>query len=138
MRLYYILQAHTSDVTCLTQLNDESFASGSIDKEVKIWDSNFKNTATLSQHLGRINAIVFLENKYLITSSNDNFLRIYIQRGIQLINSFKPHSKAVQDIAILDDKNELFATCSVDNEIRIWNSTILIANLSGHQDYVYE
>ena len=78
-----------------------------------------------------------MNNNYLISSSKDNFIYIYKTKDIQQLNEFQAHSEAVYDIAILDDKSQLFATCSADKNIKIWNDSKLIANLIGHNDYVY-
>jgi len=133
----HILQRHLADITCLITVNNQSFASSSDDKKVIIWDSNFKNISTLNQHNGKINTMIFVNSTYLVTASNDTFLRIFKTRDIHVINSFKPHLESVQDFAFLDDKSELFATCSVDNLIKIWKNSTLIATLIGHNDYVY-
>ena len=112
------LTEHKSDVTCITNINDQSFASGSTDKTVIVWDFNFKPIITLNKHSSKINAIVSLNNNYLISSSKDNFIYIYKTKDIQQLNEFQAHSEAVYDIAILDDKSQLFATCSADNQIK--------------------
>jgi len=135
--LTYKLKAHKSDVTCLTIINEQSFASGSTDKTVKIWNSNFKLIITLKHSTQSINAIVSLYNTYLISASKDRFITIYKTRDIQVTNELKIHSKAVYDIEVLDDKSQLFATCSVNNEIKIWNNSELVANLVGHYSHVY-
>ncbi len=106
LELFSNLKEHTSNVTCLTVINNQSFASGSADKTIKIWDSNFKVIITLNHHLASINALVSLDSTYLISASKDNFLRVYKTRDIQNVNEFNAHLEAIYDIEILDDKNE--------------------------------
>jgi len=137
IKVNFTLMEHKSDVTCITNINDQSFASGSSDKTIIIWDFNFKPIINLNKQSSKVNAIVYLSNNYLISSSKDNFIYIYKTRDIQLVNEFQAHSEAVYDLEILDDKSQLFATCSADKSIKIWNDSKLIANLTGHNDYVY-
>ena len=58
-------------VTCLINLPDMRFASGSLDNTILIWDQFFVNQFSLTSHLGGINSIIFVNNTYLLSASKD-------------------------------------------------------------------
>ena len=55
----------------MINLPGQSFASGSLDKTVLIWDQFFINKFSLTSHSGGINSLIFVNNKYLLSASKD-------------------------------------------------------------------
>jgi len=137
--LFNSFRAHNSKVTCLANVNNRNlFASSSVDSQIKIWDSNFQLIQTLSHHSRAIIALTYWEStNSLVSTSVDMKLNFYSGRNIKLVDSFQAHNRSVQDMAILDHETYLIATCSGDKTIKIWNNSLLLADLTDHIDYVY-
>jgi WD40 repeat protein len=137
------LTEHTSSITTLIPINQKSFASGSTDKSIKIWEynsdafvSSFRNVETISESSESIIALAVLNETKLVISSVDRYIKVFNKSiEIKQINELKGHSKSVQDIVVLDDN--LFASCSGDKTILIWNNSIQTVNLTEHTDDVY-
>jgi WD40 repeat protein len=136
------LTGHTLGVTSVIPIDQKSFASGSADKSVKIWEyysdvfkSNFKSIETITESLESILALAVKNETKLISSSIERHIKVF-DKSIEIknMNELKGHSKSVQDIVILTDNS--FASCSGDKTIIIWSKSIPIANLTGHTDYV--
>ncbi len=142
-KLIASLIGHTSKVTSLISISQKSFASGSNDKSIKIWEyysdeflNTFKNSETITENLENIISLAVLNDTKLVSSSIDRYIRVFDKSiEIKQTNEFKSHLKSVQDIVVLD-KN-MFASCSGDTTIKIWNNSKVIQTLEGHTDYVY-
>jgi len=137
-KLWYSAPAHNSSVTCLARIND-FFASGSIDNQIKLWDSSLKDIQTLSYHSATIIALIYWEKmKSLFSSSSDMKLNIYRTKDIQRVSQIDAEgNRSLHDIVILNYETDLIAACSGEKTIKIWNSSLLVKNLSDHIDYVY-
>jgi len=139
-QLWYSTRAHNSKIACLANININErnlFATGSADNKFKIWDSDFKEIQTVSGHSGTIIALIYLNNaNSLISTSSDMKFNIYRTKNIQQNETWnRAHNRSVPDIAIIDERT--IATCSGDRTIKVWNNSILVANLTDHIDYVY-
>mmetsp|Transcript_27430 Transcript_27430/g.62986 ORF Transcript_27430/g.62986 Transcript_27430/m.62986 type:complete len:233 (+) Transcript_27430:1038-1736(+) len=73
-----IFAGHRSRVGSLAKINDALFASGSLDKTVKIWSMHTGSCIhTLSGHTDSVGAVVYLPNdKLLVTGSDDKSIKI--------------------------------------------------------------
>ena len=72
------LEGHTHSVRAICQINDNLFASASFDKTIKLWDLNtMKCVQTLTGHKSNVIGIIYHSQGFLISCSNDHFIKIW-------------------------------------------------------------
>lgn len=70
--------AHNSGIRALVLLNSGDLASGSYDKQIKIWDvSTWTPKRTLTGHTAPIWALVKLSNDDLVSGSSDRAIKLW-------------------------------------------------------------
>lgn len=78
---------HGAGVTCVTDMNDSRFMSGSCDKTVRIWDVRTPKPVTqIQKHLGTVTVIgqhLTDSKHYVITGGEDNVIRCWDLRMLQ-------------------------------------------------------
>jgi len=140
------LSGHSHAVKSLAFHPHGLLASGSWDKTIKIWDINTGkiwdiNTGlelhTLTGHKLQVNAVAFSpQGEFLASASYDKTVRIWqIQNGkYNLLTTLLGHTWAVLTVAFSPTNQNLLATGSGDNTIKLWdiNTGELISTLSGH------
>ena len=88
----------------MINLPGQSFASGSLDKTILIWDKFFINHFSLNSHSGGINSLIFVKNTYLLSASKDttivkwNLVNQLVKNG-GLENAHK--GKSVQQVTLI-------------------------------------
>jgi len=75
----FVLGGHSHAVTtCTFSQNGNLFASSSYDGSVRLWDTKTgKTEKTYSGHSDRVHKVVFSENQYLISASQDHVVKIW-------------------------------------------------------------
>ena len=115
------LEGHLDSVTCLTELNYDSVASGARDGEIKIWSLNkLTNLKTWKAHTKRIISLVLLpKHKYLAS---------LFQQGKEIKiwdYSQGSHAKTLSSDEIISSmvalRNGDLASASNKGHINIWN-----------------
>ena len=72
------LAGHEHSVRAFCQISEELFASASFDKTIKIWDiNNMECEQTLEGHTENVIGIIYHSNGYLISCSNDHYIKIW-------------------------------------------------------------
>lgn len=92
-------------VTCLTNLPDTRFASGSLDKTILIWNIlSWQKQFSLTSHLGGINSLTFVKNSYLLSASKDTTIVKWNYKNElkRLIDQENAHNKkSVQQVTLI-------------------------------------
>ena len=112
------IATNIGEINCLVILNNQSFASGSSDTTVKIWNSNTNELiSTLIGHKGPINALIVLKNGWLASASSDATIKIWNTLLVEIYTL--THIYSVSSLALLNDGSLLSA--SSDGLIIIWD-----------------
>lgn len=134
----YTFVGHSSNV-CSLNIYENELISGSWDATAKIW-SNGVCKYTLSGHRGPVWGAKILpgNNNHFITVAADKIIRLWETDSI--LKEFKNiHNDVIRDVEILNDEGTLFATCSNDSTIKIFDFTgNIIHVLEGHESFVYK
>jgi serine/threonine protein kinase len=111
------------------------FASGHIDKKIRIWDSQTQElTITLSGHNLAITDLQFSPTGSLLASaSQDRTIKLWQVDNWELQHTFKGHNWAVKTVAFNADTS-ILASAGDGKDIKIWSlrTDRLLHNLSGH------
>ena len=118
---------HADEITSLASLDNNLFASASIDTTVKVWDlseGNLKYSfySRFGGHSGSVLALSFLNDKNLLASgSSDKTIKIWDLTTGKIVNTLSKaiggHTASVKFLTYLG--NNLLASGS-DNSIKIW------------------
>ena len=127
---FYIIQnikAHTQSVTCLIELQNQSMASCSLDKTIKLWgkanSGEFILYRTYEGHTEGVMAIREMpEFKALCSCSIDKCIKIWELRNTTCIATLKGHTMPVIAIDYSSSLKFIFSG-SDDLTVRIWNAT---------------
>lgn len=117
----------------------KTIASGSIDKQIKIWDlTTGKLIRTLSGHDREIWSVsISPDGKLLASSSGDKTIKVWNLQTGELLKTLSGHlDRAIAVVFSPDAK--LLASSSLDNTIRIWETQTgkAIRTLAGHSSTV--
>ena len=129
----YSFIGHSLSVNCLVKCNENIFASGSNDTDIRIWDYSQKQCINiLKGHHSNIFCLIKLNNNKLCSGSADKTLRIWNWKQNDCEMILKGHNSWVKSICQL--KNGNIISGSDDNSIIIWNNNyIKEKELKGHQ-----
>ena len=91
---------HIDTIWGLVSLNNQSFASASVDTTIKIWQiahnsSSFKCIQNLTEHSTTVYALAVLKEKYLISGSADGLIIIWNLINFSLIRTLTAHISAI-------------------------------------------
>ncbi len=128
---------HTQAVLGLEWINEETIASGSDDKTIKIWSISTGQTKLTISHVAKVFSLKLLNYSLACGLGNGNIL-IYDINNYSLISTLSGHTSFVSDM-IQINFFDLLASSSGDGTIRIWDlirNTIKF-NLTGHTQAVY-
>ena len=127
----YSFIGHDYWVNALVKCNNNYFASGSNDCDIKIWDYYNKICkSTLKGHVDCILSLFLLKNNDLCSGSADLTLRIWDWENSECLSILKGHEKWVKCVIELD--NGIILTGSDDKTIKLWENYINIGTLEGH------
>lgn len=134
----YTLVGHESNV-CALDITEDELISCSWDKTAKVW-ANGVCKYTLTGHDAPVwDAKILPGNRnHFITVSADRVIRLWENDSI--LKEFNGiHQDVIRHVEILNDEGTLFATCSNDGTIKIfdYNGTVK-HTLEGHESFVYQ
>lgn len=122
--------------------NGFSFASGSYDRTVRLWNVNGKQSfGTLSNHLGSISGInaiaVHPNGNTFATACIDKSIKLWNFRSGQPVRDLEGHEGQVYSVAYSPD-GKILASASADKTIKIWDwrKGEELKTFEGHKDKV--
>ncbi|XP_065054682.1 uncharacterized protein LOC135683371 [Rhopilema esculentum] len=127
---------HTGSVISV-QLYKNLLASGSVDKTIKIWNTDTGELVqTLKGHSKGVWGLRFMSRTLLISCSNDHTIKIWNLRTNTCARTFLGHDGGVWCI---ERKGDLLVSGSVDKTARLWNlrHCRLKATFSGHSGAIF-
>ncbi|OYD87099.1 serine/threonine protein kinase [Nostoc sp. 'Peltigera membranacea cyanobiont' 213] len=139
-RCLHTLTGHSGILSGVNALaispDDYTLASGSDDKNIKLWDLNTQKVlATLSGHSQAVKSVAFSpDGKILATASDDKTIKLWQVETLKEICTLVGHSHAVKSIAFSPD-GQILASGSWDKTIKLWdvNTGREIYTIAGHQ-----
>jgi WD40 repeat protein len=137
-----VVENHADWVFAIAFLPDgKHLVTCSRDKTAKIWDLVAKESVvTFPGHQNTVYAVASkADGKQAISAGEDNEVRFWNTTGEgKQVRAGAGHSARIHRIATHPTK-PLFATCSADQTVRIWNADTgkQVQTLSGHTDWVY-
>ncbi|MBN3882439.1 MAG: serine/threonine-protein kinase [Nostoc sp.] len=141
--LWQCLYTLSGDSGVLSRVNtiaispdSHTLASGSDDKNIKLWDLNTQKVlASLSGHSQAVKSVAFNpDGKILATASDDKTIKLWQVETLKEICTLLGHSHAVKSVAFSPD-GQILASGSWDKTIKLWdvNTGKEICTITGHQ-----
>lgn len=125
LKFYFSLYGHRLPVMSLDFSSDSQMvASGSADKNVKLWSTHFGNCLrSLRAHGESIMHVRFMPGThYLVSASRDREVKLWDCDTYELITALKGHASEILAMAMAQDA-AFVATASADRQIRFWKRT---------------
>ncbi|MEH2349275.1 MAG: serine/threonine-protein kinase [Nostoc sp.] len=140
LQCLHTLTGHSGALSSVNALaispDDYTLASGSDDKNIKLWDLNTQKVlATLSGHSQAVKSVAFSpDGKILATASDDKTIKLWQVETLEEICTLLGHSHAVKSVAFSPD-GQILASGSWDKTIKLWdvNTGREICTITGHQ-----
>lgn len=133
------LKGHTNAVSALTETSQNTFASGSWDTKIMIWEiTNKKCTTIIQRHEGSVFAILlFSSGQIMLSASGDKTINVYSWPELDVLRMLTGHEDCVRGLAELC--NDEFLSCSNDGTIRKWNALtgVMLATIFINGDFLY-
>ena len=144
-RYEQILTGHTDTITSLVELENNIVITGSFDQTIKLWDLKTTKSANIrsfhevkSSQLREIWSMLLLSKGQLLVSSIEDIL-IYTFNSItykdfKIKKVLKGHTRPILRIHHLEINKDLFISCGLDREIRLWSISngICLRKYLGH------
>jgi WD40 repeat protein len=117
------LNEHTNWISSLVTINENTFATGSYDTMIKLWniDNDFKCINTLVGYNDWIISLLFIEKgNLLLAGILDGNIKVWDIRYYCCVSEFKAHYYAVNCLLFL--RNGYFASGCFDGFIKVWDT----------------
>mmetsp|Transcript_144252 Transcript_144252/g.402015 ORF Transcript_144252/g.402015 Transcript_144252/m.402015 type:complete len:926 (-) Transcript_144252:49-2826(-) len=122
LKFYLCLYGHQLPVLCVDLSSDsQMLASGSSDKNVKLWSTQFGNChRSLRAHGESVMQVRFLPGThYLASAGRDRELKLWDCDSYELISALRGHATEILALALSQDA-AFIVTASSDRQIRFW------------------
>ena len=128
------------NIFCIIELKSGKIVTSSDDSTIKIWDIDSHNCLCSIKDQGLILCLLEFNQDKILAGNNVNNIQLWDindSNHSENIYTFKGHSSSVNCLVKCND--ELFASASKDNYIRIWNyvNRKCIKKLEGHNNSIY-
>lgn len=115
------IKAHGADVTDVAIRSDNTIASASKDKTVKVWDFNGTLKRELTGHKREVMAVAFShDGEKLVSGSADGTVKEWEVATGKMIQSIDAHDGWVRTVAYNHNSTQI-ASGGDDGKINIWN-----------------
>jgi WD domain, G-beta repeat/Planctomycete cytochrome C len=137
-----IVENHADWVFGVSFLPDgKHLLTSSRDKTAKVWDLMAKESVvTFPEHQNTVYAVACKSDGKLVFSvGEDNLIRSWNPAGDgKQVRAMGGHTQRIHRVVVHPSK-PLFATCSADQTVRIWNADDgkPVRTLTGHTDWIY-
>ncbi len=139
-RCLHTLTGHSGTLSSVNTLaispDSHTLASGSDDKNIKLWDLNNKKVlASLSGHSQAVKSVAFSpDGKILASASDDKTIKLWQVETLEEICTLLGHAHAVKSVAFSPD-GQILASGSWDKTIKLWDiyTGKEICTIIGHQ-----
>ena len=115
---------HKERILCLCPISNKILASGSLDKNIKIWNIEDRSImSTLSGHTGAVTALCYVKEGVLVSGSNDKSLIIWSKsRPESCTYSHRQVTGHKSDIkGIIRLNNREIVSVESDGDLMMWN-----------------
>ena len=113
---------------CLVKCDNKTFASGSKDGYIYIWEYYNRNlNKKFKLHEDSILALIKLNNGNLCTGSDDKLIKIWNWKTNEIIKELQGHNFSVKCLCQMDD--EILLSSSLDGTIKVWKNYECIKTL---------
>eukprot|EP00931_Biecheleriopsis_adriatica_P087475 TRINITY_DN61939_c0_g1_i1.p1 TRINITY_DN61939_c0_g1~~TRINITY_DN61939_c0_g1_i1.p1 ORF type:complete len:968 (+),score=220.22 TRINITY_DN61939_c0_g1_i1:119-3022(+) len=122
LKFYISLYGHRLPVMSIDMSDDsQMIASGSADKNVRLWSSQFGNCLkSLKAHDESVMQVRFMPGThYLVTAGRDHKLKLWDCDSYELISTLAGHACEVLAMALSQDASFII-TAGSDKQIRMW------------------
>lgn len=116
--------AHTGDIgSCAFKPDGSKFATGSVDRAVKIWDASGDTLlTTLGSSKSAIPCLLYSpDGETMATGAQDSQLRLYNTRTGRVLHTMNNHTDRILGLAFVNAGNTLFSA-SKDHTIKCWDT----------------
>lgn len=139
-RCLHTLTGHSGTLSSVNTLaispDSHTLASGSDDKNIKLWDLNTKKVlASLSGHSQAVKSVAFSpDGKILASASDDKTIKLWQVETLEEICTLLGHAHTVKSVAFSPD-GQILASGSWDKTIKLWDiyTGKEICTITGHQ-----
>uniref|UniRef100_A0A7S3GDZ1 Uncharacterized protein n=1 Tax=Palpitomonas bilix TaxID=652834 RepID=A0A7S3GDZ1_9EUKA len=113
------MKGHSDAVLCVEATKGGLLLSGSVDKNVRIWDMRQRCAASVLQgHSLWVNDVVEANNGIIYSVSEDETVRVWDQRMNRCKHHYRGHNDGINCIHVLKDGRIVTGSC--DKTIKIW------------------
>jgi WD40 repeat protein len=131
------LKVHNKPIYCMINISKYFFATGSADKNIKIWKiyNGYHCIKTLEGHEGAVLSLLY-HNGYLISGSSDSTIKLWDYNRYYQCVTLNGHLHSVYCLVALP--SGYFASSSFDDTIKFWNVETgkCIHSIDAHSDSV--
>jgi len=125
-------EGHLLWVNCLVKCDENYFASGSNDSDIRIWSYQDRECINvLKGHNNCILSLILLRDEKLCSGSADLSIKIWDWVNGTCLQTLNGHKKWVKCVYQLS--NGYIISGSDDKTIKIWNNYNCIKDLEGHE-----
>ncbi|XP_026751047.2 phospholipase A-2-activating protein [Galleria mellonella] len=115
------LKGHQAAVWAVVELHNNTYATASADKTIKLWNKEGVPISTLTGHTDCVRGLAVANPETFLSCSNDASIRLWTNKG-QCLNTYYGHSNYIYSISINSALSSGFATCGEDGSVRVWSA----------------